>query len=133
MPTEPTTENLVFDGCSGTIDVEWLDGNRYRILGPEVAIFTEDYSCGDIVEADRNGDNALVVKRCLERGNYRTLEYVLAPGWHEKQTIKQVLDEVQRLGGRWVGIFGGVLVVALPPDADYDPTQDINDAMTGPV
>ncbi len=130
MAPAPQIENLVFDGCSGTIHVEPLKDNRYRILGPEIAILTDEYGCGDVIEAVRNENNDLVVKRWLERGNYQTYEYCLAAGWHERDAIRKTLDKAQQLGGQWEGIFGGVLVIALPPECDYDPSQDITDAMT---
>jgi len=132
MSSEPTTEKLVFDHCSGTVLVEWLEGDRYRILSPEIAVLTEEYAFGDVVEAFRNDEDALVVKRCLERGNYRTLEYCLPAGWHERENIQEVLSKVQDLGGFWEGIFGGVLIIVLPPEVFYDPTQDITDAMAMP-
>lgn len=130
MSSEPQVENLVFDGCSATVYVEPLNSSQFRILGPEIAVVTNDYACGDIVEATRNDANDLVVLRCVKRGNYRSYEYCLPSGWLERDAIKRTLGSVERFGGRWEGVFGGVLLIALPPECDYDPSQDIMNAMS---
>lgn len=127
--SEPTIEDLVFDDGAGTVLVQKIQENQYKILGPEIAIMTEQYECGDIVEVTQNENNQLVIVRCLEYGNYKTDCLVLPSGWNENEEIIEILDKICLLEGRWEGVFGGLLIFVLPRGCQYDPSEDIYKAL----
>lgn len=118
-------ETLDFGSCSGTVSVTHIEGNRYRICGAEIAFINEEYGVGDIIEAFRTDSDKLLVVNRIECGNFRKFEYCLAPGWADRPEMIEVLDRILAMGGEWEGIFGGVLLVALPPETSYDPSEDI--------
>ncbi len=131
MESEAHFENLVFrDGSSATIHVTALGGERYRIVGPEVAILCQPLAFHDVIEAHRDSEGRLVVDRRVEKSSaYRTFDYMLREGWNERPSVRRILDKVRELGGDWEGIFGGILIICLPRHVDYDPSKEIAEAM----
>lgn len=126
MASQLKSARLKIDNVSGEFEIAHLGGHQFRLLSPSVTILTEaNYQCGDIVEAMPNEEEVLVVRRCVERGNYNTFEFILQPGWLERQEIKAVLEKVTAQGGQWEAIFGGMLLIGLPPNSTYNPTQEI--------
>lgn len=128
----PTTEVLTIDGFSQDVLVQHLEGNHYRICGAEIRLFNEEYNVGDVVEAHRNSDNELAVIQLVEPGNFRSFQFILPLGWAEKPEMVNVLNHILAVGGEWEGFFGGILLVALPPDTSYDPSDEIANAYRSP-
>ena len=46
----------------------------------------------------------------------------------ESERITTIQDRVLALGGHWERVFGGILLLCLPPTTDYNPTKDIQRA-----
>ena len=129
MPPATEYTTLAFDGCSGGFNVLALGDDRYQILDPGICLLMEDYSCGDVIKAVRNEDDQLVVVERIERGGFKTLDFLLPQGWQENQQMVELFDKIKQHDGYAVGLFGGLLLIALPQDADYDPSDDIKNAM----
>ena len=64
MDAEPQTVNLTVEGEAGsaTIDVHHLGGNRYQIVDPLIAMLSETVAYRDIVVAELDSDDRLVVR-----------------------------------------------------------------------
>ena len=123
----PTTEyrTLAFEDCSGSFDVLSLGDDRYQILDPSICLLMEDYSCGDVVTTKCNAQNHLVVLERIERGRFRTLDFVLPQGWRENAQADKLFDRIKHNDGYAVGIFGGMLLISLPLESQYNPSDDI--------
>lgn len=68
MDAEPQTVNLNFRGESGTVttDVHHLGGNRYQIVDPLVFTFSGSLAFHDVVEAEFDSEDRLIVRRVVE-------------------------------------------------------------------
>lgn len=128
MNPQITNETLVFDDCSGTFDVIAVGDGRFKILDPSIGLLMEDFACGDIVEATRDGDNKLVVNSRVKKGRYKTFDFLMERGWNENQKIASVVEKIKKHGGYTAGLFGGMFLIALPETCEYDPTADIIEA-----
>ena len=127
----PTTEfrTLAFEDCSGDFDVLPLGSDRYQILDPSICLLREDYSCGDIVSTSCNDENQLVVLERVERGRFKTLDFAMPKGWQENSQTEKLFDKIKFHNGYAVGVFGGILLIALPQDTRYDPSVDIENVL----
>lgn len=127
--TGPTTETLVFrDRSSATMDVTQLDQDHFRIDDPAIAFVFPSLQCHDVVKATRNADGELVVERRVRESGWRTCDFVLPEGWLQRAAVQRILQIVEAEGGQWTDVFGGILIICLPPTSIYDPTQDIRQA-----
>ena len=130
VTSEPTQEILVFrDRSSATIVVSDLGSNRFRIDDPLIAVTCSALRYHDVIKTKQDADGRLVIQRRVEKGGFHTYDYILSEGWRDRQAVQRVLVKVRQLGGKWEGVFGGVLIVCLPPTTDYDPSEDIAEAM----
>jgi hypothetical protein len=122
-------ETLVFrDRSSLTVSVEHVGKKRYRISGPEIALSCQPLGYGDIIKAVRNPEGHLVVKRRVKKGDYRSLDYCLPVGWAERESVCCILEKIVELGGDWEGVMEGILLVCLPSECAYDPSNDLAEA-----
>jgi hypothetical protein len=126
VDNESQIVNLVCDdGSSATISVIRLGGRRYRIVDPLIAMVSETIGYGDVIEADAAEDDKLIVRQIVEKGAFTTFEFCLPAGWAELEPVKKVLAKAESLGGAWEGVFGGILMISLPSNVNYDPSDDI--------
>ena len=85
-----------------------------------VPIFVDEVTYGDVIEADIISEESLRFVRVAERGGWRIHTYVLPKNWAETE-MKNITDEAVRRGGHWECVFGGVLIICLPPHCtDWD-------------
>ena len=80
---------------------------------------------GDVIEADPCKDRSLRFVRVVERGGWRTYDFLLPAELIESPRIAAVQNRVLSLGGHRERVFGGMLFLCLPPATDYDPTKDM--------
>jgi len=121
-------ENLISvefpdEQVTATLELSPMGSQLYRIRS--VPIMIEAASFGDIIEAVPGSDGSLRFVRVAERGGWRTYDFLLSTELMESKRITAVQEHVLSLGGHWEQVFGGVLLLCLPPTTDYDPTEDI--------
>ncbi|MDB6132530.1 MAG: hypothetical protein JWM59_773 [Verrucomicrobiales bacterium] len=85
----------------------------------------ESASFGDVIEVNSNTDGKLRFVRIAQRGGWRTYEFILSAEMIQSEQITAIQDHILSLGGYWEQVFGGILLLCLPPLASYDPTKDI--------
>ena len=106
-----------------TLELTQVGPRLFRI--GSVPVMIEAASFGDVIEADSNTAGGLRFVRVAERGGWRTYDFVLPSELIESERVVTILDRVLSLGGRWELVFGGVLLLCLPPATSYNPTEDI--------
>ena len=112
---------IVFPAESITVSrpITRLGGSLYRLdrvpLGVEAAAYL------DVIEAEPGEDGRLRFIRVVEPSGWRTHELVVQQHMIEGERADSLLQEVKRLGGHWEIVFGGMLIVCLPPGIECDP------------
>jgi hypothetical protein len=99
-------------------------GPRLFRIG-SVPIMVEAASFGDVIEAESGADGSLRFVRVGESGGWRTYDFMLSAELIGSERITSIQDRVLSLGGHWERVFGGILLLCLPPTTDYDPIEDI--------
>src|SRR5208337_1770257 len=100
------------DGRSEGLLVTPLGPNLYRL--EESSVFGEA-SYHDVVEAEPQTDGTLRFMRVLTPSGLKTVTWVLAEALLESHALSALLERVIAVGGNWERIFGGTLIVHLPP------------------
>jgi len=100
------------DGSSERLQVTPLTPNLYRL---EVSSVVGEASYHDIVETEPQIDGTLRFIRVVTPSGLKTVSWILPKIQIESPALSALLDRVISVGGFWERIFGGVLLVHLPP------------------
>ena len=92
--------------------------NLYRMEESSILKLGE-VSYHDVIEAEPQTDGTLRFVRVLTPSGLKTLCWVLSQTAAESPGLSALLDKVIAAGGYWERIFGGVLLLHLPP-AEHD-------------
>lgn len=106
-----------------TLELAQVGPQLFRISS--VPIMVEAVSFGDVIEAETSADGGLRFVRVAEAGGWRTYDFMLTAELIGSERITTIQERVLSLGGHWERVFGGILLLCLPPTTDYDPTEDI--------
>jgi hypothetical protein len=87
-------------------------------------LIAETIAYSDLFEGEVAGDK-LRVQRVVERAGRHNYSFILTQLSRESADLKTILTRVEQEGGIWEQAFGGLLVISLPPNANYDPTADL--------
>lgn len=97
-------------------------GDIYRLESVPVA--SETIAYGDTFEADQRGEE-LVLRRVVQRTNRRNYSFAISDEARESTQLADLLRMIEGAGGVWDRVFGGLLLISMPPDSNYDPTADM--------
>jgi hypothetical protein len=111
------------EGGATALELTQVGPRLFRI--DSVPVMIEAASFGDIIEAEVHADGGLRFVRVAEAGGWRTYEFLLSPDMVESARVAAIQERVLSLGGHWERVFGGLLLLCLPPTTDYDPTKEI--------
>ncbi|MGO8786921.1 MAG: hypothetical protein ACLQVL_05995 [Terriglobia bacterium] len=100
------------DGSSERLLVTPLVPNLYRL---EASSVLGEASYHDIVETDPQTDGTLRFVRVVTPSGLKTVSWILPKVQIESPALSPLLGRVITVGGFWERIFGGVLLVHLPP------------------
>jgi hypothetical protein len=117
------------EGTGEGVTVTRLGKDRYRIESP--ILMSENVTVGDIIEAIEVKNGELEYRRVLEESRWNVFEFAIEESLIETDGLKRILEQVNSVGGHWDRLFGGVLVICLPPDAAYDPSEAISGVERG--
>jgi len=95
-----------------------MGANLYRMEKDSVLRLGK-VSYHDIIEAEPQTDGTLRFLRVRTRSGLKTVCWVLSRTAAESPALFPLLDKVIAVGGYWERIFGGVLLLHLPP-AEHD-------------
>ena len=102
-----------------TIDLMEMGTNQYRVVDA-VSVLTEVVKFGDVIEVkhDTNGD--LIFQRIIESSAWQSEVFMLSREISASDKLRTLLQQVENVGGHWEQVFGGALVVCLPPNSLLD-------------
>src|SRR5262249_26625766 len=95
-----------------SVEVVEVGPNRYRLQWSPISADPRLYS-GDVIEVHLTGERLRFVRR-VERSALRTFEYLVAKDLIESAGMRDLLERVEKSGGAWEGMFGGILLIHLP-------------------
>lgn len=105
------------------VQLEELGKGKFRIVELPNP-FVDCFNYLDVVEMKREEDGSLRFVRVLEPSGWRRFSFFVPHDSHEGP-LRPVLDRVAEAQGEWVIDYKGILQVFLPPESNWDPTQDI--------
>ena len=104
------------DGDSETLLVTPMGQNLYRM---EESSLLGEVSYHDVVEAEPQPDGLLRFLRVSTPSELKRVSWMLPPSLTESPNLSVLLGKVLAAGGNWERVFGGCLIVHLPP-AEFD-------------
>jgi hypothetical protein len=114
---EPREIQVSFqNGDSETLFVTPMGQNLYRM---EESSALGEASYHDVIEGELQADGTVRFIRICTPSGLKTVSWILLQSLVESPGMTALLDKVMAAGGNWERIFGGVLIVHLPP-AEYD-------------
>jgi hypothetical protein len=112
----PEVEITFHNESSETLLVTPIGENLYRM--EETSVLGE-VRYHDIIETELQDDGSLRFLRVATPSELKTTSWLISRALAESQSLSLWLDRVMASGGNWERIFGGYLIVHLPP-AVYD-------------
>lgn len=101
------------NGDSEGLLVTCLGENLYR--EEETSVLGE-FRYHDVIEAETQENGALQFLRVVTSSCLKTHSTILDRAFFESPRLTAFLDEVKSVGGNWETIFGGLLMLHLPPE-----------------
>jgi hypothetical protein len=120
---EGTSIQFPAEGLTTSANVTQLSDRLYRL--ESVPLLSEAASFRDIIEADRLPDGKLRFCRIAQRSGWRTFSFLLSKEGSDNENIRRVLVKVDDAGGHWERVFGGFLLICLPPNVGWNPTREV--------
>ena len=109
----PREVRLLYEGGdSESALVTPLGANRYRL---EENLLLGEATYHDILEAEAQADGTLRYLRVAEPSGLKTESWILSKTLIESPDLTKLLERVDAAGGRWERVYGGVLIVSVPP------------------
>lgn len=113
---EHEVQMIYQNGDSEGLLVTLVGRNLYRL---ESSSFFDEAHYHDVVEAEPQPNGTLRFIRLVTPSGLKTMSCILPRFQTESPKLTLFLDEVMAVGGHWERIFGGVLILSLPP-AEHD-------------
>ena len=113
------------DGSRGLVVIEQF---VVTPMGPNLYRMEQSSPFGevryhDVVETEPKADGTLGFLRVLTPSGLKTESWVLSRTQIESPALSPLLDKVMAVGGHWERIYGGILLLHLPP-AEHQPIAD---------
>ena len=122
------TIRLVFDEDGlewESAEVTEVAPGRYRLHGTPVLVDPPVY-LGDLIAAPPDAGGVCHFQRVVERSGFSVSSFLIAREVAESHEIIELAEKIEGLGGQTERIFGGFIIVHLPPDAPMDPEEELN-------
>ena len=91
-----------------------------------VPMLSELANFGDVIEADEIGEKRLRFKRVAQAGGWKLHSFIFPRGKLDGDRGKSLVQRLEDKGVYWERVLGGLLVICVPPDLDFDPTPWID-------
>jgi hypothetical protein len=118
------------DGLTEDIPLAHVEGNQYRVefssMLSEPRVFY-----GDVIEINPTGENSAVLVRMVKRSGFVVSCRLIGQKIVDSPLFQGLLDKIMRRGGNYERAFGGVLIVHLPPNADLDVDEELQNIGRG--
>ncbi len=111
---------LRFDDTSTeNLQATELAPGRFRLLDTPFSASESVYS-GDIVEAGPLPDGTYRFLRVFERAPMRHYSWMVPRSFVQSSAYSSFTTEIERAGGHWEAVFGGILYAHLPQASTLD-------------
>jgi hypothetical protein len=112
------------DGDSETLLVTPIGPNLCRM---EESSVLGEVSYHDVIEAELQTDGTVRFLRLLTPSGLTTVSWILPQNQVESPALSVLLEKVMAAGGNWERIFGGILLLHLPPAESDRLVGEFND------
>ncbi|MEJ7700555.1 MAG: hypothetical protein WKF71_13030 [Pyrinomonadaceae bacterium] len=106
----------------GNVLVTTLGENLYRL---EQSPLDERAFYKDIIQAKKQEDGSLLFEKVVELSGRNNYCYLLSKKFYETSEFEELLKKIEKSDGYWEQVFGGILVVSLPPDSQTNLPKEI--------
>ena len=121
----PRLVHITFeDGSTEGLLLTALGSNFYRA---EESSLLGEMCYKDVIQAEPQSDGSVRFLKVVTPSGLKTNSWILSKGIIESDAFRAILDSVMELGGNWEQVFGGVLLVHLPPEHADTIESKIND------
>ena len=79
----------------------------------------------DEFEAEAVGSGRILFKRVVKRAPLRRFEWLVSMDMVNDSRFEEIMDKAAAEGGYAERIMGGILIMYLPKDSDFDPDQEL--------
>ncbi|MEO6888654.1 MAG: hypothetical protein ABI456_05700 [Ktedonobacteraceae bacterium] len=107
----------------GNVGIEYvtpLGENMFRLDATPILVDVE-VAYGDIIEAELQANGVWRFCRVVTRSLWRHWDWMLGKDFVESPAFLAWQQAIEAHGGVWQHVFGGVFLVHLPPETDFDP------------
>jgi hypothetical protein len=130
-PNEPPCEvRISFQDGEGTLLVTPMGPNLYRL---EVSSILGEASYHDMIETEPQTDGSVRFLRVTTPSGLTTLSCVLSQNLLDSPAMSALLEKVMAVGGNWERIFGGFLILHVPPTERDHITAEFNNLFSQSV
>ncbi len=109
-----------------TVAVEQVGSHRYRLEA--APLFLEDIAHHDVIHASPRTDGTFEFRGIIERSGWSRHDYLLNEA--QIEALTDCLAGVERVGGYFERVMGGLLLIHLPPDTATDTIAAIDARLT---
>lgn len=99
--------------------VTQLNADEFRL--EETPLLSETIvSFGDVIRAEKNENGGLIFRQIISKAKYQTYHHLISRQIIEAPEFKKLCESILRLGGMWELALGGVFIVHIPNNIDFD-------------
>ena len=95
----------------------------YRL--EESPLFSEVASFGDVIEAEQDDEGRLYFRRLVSKSGFRVYRWLVSQQIYESKEFADFYDTVMQIGGMWERALGGIVIVHIPADSNFDLKQNL--------
>jgi hypothetical protein len=117
------------DGAQfGPLSVTPLGDNRYRAEESAMSLGESEQIIryGDIIELEPTSAQEALFLRVAESSPYQSCTYVVSTGLIFTDEFREFEARLVSVGGHYEVVFGGLLIVHVPPNAAIDVQDELN-------
>lgn len=112
------------DDITEDLPLTHVEGNQYRVEFSSMLANPRVFY-GDVIEINPTGQNSADFVRIVKRSGFIVSCRLVGQETVESTLFQGLLDKIMRLGGNYERAFGGVLIVHLPPSANFDVDEEL--------
>lgn len=110
--------------CTSELEVIQLAPNRFRLEEGPYLMF--EGGLHDIIEADLQDNGSFLFRGVIETSTWQRFDFALSKERADSDAFKERLFRtVERLGGTWDTMFGGLVFLYLPQGIQFDLQKQI--------
>ncbi len=101
-----------------------LGNGQYRLEETPV-LLEEPLFFRDIIQASRHLGRGLNFQQLVEKSGLRVYDFLLPLEVAGSEELQVFLRRIKGDGGHWEVVFGGIVIIHLPPASALDPEKEI--------